>query len=173
MRLCYAACEWPPSILLSPEERATRASWAQGRCVPFRVVQRARIIQMAADGVINQDIARTVDIARPTVQRWRERFPARRLAGLEKDAPRPGRLPRITDRPTSSAWLNLVARWCRELKNTRLRRGSVRHVRKLITAIRESLDNHHQNPRVFTWTASVESILTKVAKCKEALDALH
>ena len=32
---------------------------------------------------------------RPTVQLWRERFLALRLAGLEKDAPRPGRIPRI------------------------------------------------------------------------------
>jgi hypothetical protein len=31
------------------------------------------------------------------VQLWRERFLALRLTGLEKDAPRPGRLPRISD----------------------------------------------------------------------------
>jgi hypothetical protein len=37
----------------------------------------------------------------------------------------------------------------------------------------EYLNHYNQNPRVFTWTASAESILAKVAKCKEALDALH
>lgn len=84
-------------ILLSPEERARLAGWAQGRRVPFRLVQRARIIQMAAAGTVNQDIARQLAISRPTVQLWRERFLALRLAGLE-NAPRPGRLPRISDR---------------------------------------------------------------------------
>jgi hypothetical protein len=46
-------------------------------------------------------------------------------------------------------------------------------VPELITAIEDYMSNHNQNPRVFVWTASVESILTKIAKCKEALDALH
>ncbi len=85
-------------ILLSPDEGAALAAWAHGRRVAFRLVQRARIIQLASDGVRNQDIARTLGISRPTVQLWRERFLALRVAGLEKDAPRPGRLPRISAR---------------------------------------------------------------------------
>jgi hypothetical protein len=32
---------------------------------------------------------------------------------------------------------------------------------------------HNQNPRVFVWSASVETILAKIAKCKEAFDALQ
>ena len=40
-------------------------------------------------------------------------------------------------------------------------------------SIKEYLDNHNQNSRIFTWTASVERILAKVAKCKEALGTLH
>jgi transposase len=75
--------------------------------------------------------------------------------------------------PTSSSWLNLVERWFRELTDKRIRRGSFRNVRELTAAIQEYLDCHNQNPRVFTWTASVQSILTKVAKCKEALGTLH
>jgi len=342
------------------------ARWAHGRSVPFRLVQRGRIIQMASDGVLNQDIARQLDISRPTVQLWRERFLALRLAGLEKDAPRAGRIPRISERkvravveatlhttppaathwstrtmakaqglseatvrriwkqhglkphrirtfklsrdkqfveklydvvglylnppdkslvlcidekgqvqaldrtqpglplkrgrcgtmthdykrhgtttlfaalsmldgkvigdcmprhrhqefirflkkidattrpeldlhlivdnygthkhprvtswlrrhprfhlhfiPTSSSWLNLVERWFRELTDKRIRRGSFCSVPELIAAITQYLDNHNQNPRVFVWTASVERILTKVAKCKDVLDALH
>ena len=46
-------------------------------------------------------------------------------------------------------------------------------MRDLIAAIQEYLNDHNQNPRVFLWTASAEGILTKVAKCKEALDALQ
>jgi transposase len=75
--------------------------------------------------------------------------------------------------PTSSSWLNLVERWFRELSDKRIRRGSFKNVRELIAAIKDYLDSHNQNPRVFVWTASVEHILTKVAKCKEALDSLH
>jgi transposase len=75
--------------------------------------------------------------------------------------------------PTSSSWLNLVERWFRNLTQQRLRRGSFHHVKELIHAINDYIDNHNQNPRVFVWSAPVERILAKVAKCKEALDALH
>src|SRR5258708_12783701 len=72
--------------------------WAAGRSSPLRLVQRAQIIRKAADGLLNQDIARMLRISRPTVQLWRQRFLALRLPGLEKDAPRPGRIPRISHR---------------------------------------------------------------------------
>jgi transposase len=353
-------------ILLSPEEQAMLHAWARAKSLPVRVVQRARIVTLAAEGVPSQDIARQLAISRPTVQLWRERFLALRAAGLEKDAPRPGRIPSIPaskvravveatlhitppaathwsvrsmaksqglspmsvqriwtqhglkphliktfkvsrdkqfveklydvvglylnppdkslvlsvdeksqvqalDRtqpglplkkgrcgtrthdykrngtttlfaalsmldgkvigdcmprhrhqefirflkmidaatpphlalhlivdnygthkhprvkawlrrharfhlhfiPTSSSWLNMVERWFRDLTDKRLRRGSFRNVRELITAIQEYVAHHNQNPRVFSWTASVEGILAKVAKSKEALGTLH
>ncbi len=75
--------------------------------------------------------------------------------------------------PTSSSWLNMVERWFREITDKRIRRGTFRNVSELIAAIEEYLNNHNQNPKVFVWTASVERIMAKVAKCKEALDALH
>ena len=353
-------------IDLSPEERSVLGTWSHGRSFPLRLVQRAQIVQMAAGGVQSQDIARELGVSRPTVQLWRERFLALRLEGLEKDAPRPGRIPSIPEKkiravieatlhttppnathwstrsmakaqglsqatvrriwkqhhlkphlvktfklsrdkhfvdklydvvglylnppdkslvlcvdeksqiqaldrtqpglplkkgrcgtmthdykrngtttlfaalsmldgkvigdcmprhrhqefirflkkieaetppevdlhlivdnygthkhprvkswlrrhprfhlhfiPTSSSWLNLVERWFREITDKRLRRGSFRSVPELITAIKNYLDGHNQNPRVFVWTASVERIMAKVAKCKEALGTLH
>jgi transposase len=75
--------------------------------------------------------------------------------------------------PTSSSWLNLVERWFRDLTEKRIRRGTFQNVAALNTAITEYLDNHNQNPRVFVWTAPVERIIAKLAKCKEALDAVH
>jgi transposase len=75
--------------------------------------------------------------------------------------------------PTSSSWLNLIERWFRDLTTRRLRRGSFASVADLIAAIRAYLAHHNQNPRVFVWSAPVERILTKIAKCKETLDALH
>ncbi|MCK5140019.1 MAG: IS630 family transposase, partial [Thermodesulfovibrionia bacterium] len=352
-------------IVLSPEERVTINMWARGKRFPVRLVQRAEIILMAAAGVLSQDIAVKLGTSRPTVQLWRERFLALRLAGMEKDAPRPGRLPRIPvkkindvvkatlqtkptnathwstrtmaaaqgiseatvrriwkqhnlkphlvktfklsrdkqfleklhdivglymnppdkalvlcvdeksqiqalDRtqpglpmkkgrcgtqthdykrngtttlfaalsmldgkvigdcmprhrhqefirflkkidhettaglnlhlivdnygahkhprvkswlvrhprfhlhftPTSSSWLNLVERWFREITDKRIRRGTFKSVPDLIAAIKDYLKNHNQNPRVFVWSAPVEQILMKIAKCKEAFDAL-
>ena len=75
--------------------------------------------------------------------------------------------------PTSSSWLNLVERWFRELTDKRIRRGSFGSVPELIAAIRDYLEHHNQNPRVFVWTASAERIMAKIAKCKEALGTLH
>jgi transposase len=353
-------------IVLSPQERATLTTWAQARRLPLRLVQRARIIQLAAEGMLSQTIARTLKISRPTVQLWRQRFLALRVPGLEKDAPRPGRIPKISERkiravvdatlhttpphatqwstrsmakaqgvseatirriwkqhqlkphlvktfklsrdrqfveklydvvglylnppdkslvlcvdeksqiqaldhtqpglplkrgrcgtmthdykrhgtttlfaalslldgkvigdcmprhrhqefirflkkidretpleldlhlivdnygthkhprvtswlrrhprfhlhftPTSSSWVNLVERWFRELTTKRLRRGSFNNLSALIAAITAYVDAHNQHPQVFVWTASVERIVTKITKCKEALDALH
>lgn len=353
-------------IILSPEERCTLDTWVRGRRLPVRLVQRAQIIQMAADGMPSQNIAQELGISRPTIQLWRQRFLALRLVGLEKDAPRPGRIPKISEKkiqsvveatlhttpsnathwstrsmanaqglseatirriwkqynlkphllktfklsrdkhfvekihdvvglymnppdksvvfcvdeksqiqaldrtqpglpmkrgrcgtmthdykrngtttlfaalnmingkvigdcmprhrhqefirflkkidsetpveldlhlivdnygthkhphvaywlkrhprfhlhfiPTSSSWLNLVERWFREITDKRIRRGTFQNVAALTEAIKNYIDAHNQNPHVFVWTASVERILTKISKCKEALDALH
>jgi transposase len=75
--------------------------------------------------------------------------------------------------PTSSSWLNMVERWFREITDKRIRRGTFKNVAALIAAIRAYMDNHNQNPHVFVWSAPVERILSKITKCKEALDALH
>lgn len=85
-------------IVLSPTERSTLTVWARAKSLPLRVVQRAQIITLAAEGVLNQAIAQELGISRPTVQLWRERFLELRMAGLTHDAPRPGRLPRIPAR---------------------------------------------------------------------------
>jgi transposase len=353
-------------ILLSDQERTTLQTWARSRIQPQRLVQRAQIILLAGAGAENQDIAVRLRVSRPTVQLWRERFLALRTTGLEKDAPRPGRIPPISDQkraaiveatlhqpppnathwstrmmaeaqgvseatvrriwkqhdlkphrvsmfkvsrdpqfvqkltdvvglylnppdkalvlcvdeksqiqaldrtqpglplkpgrcgtmthdytrhgtttlfaalstldgtvigdcmpqhrhqefirflkrldqqtprgrdlhlivdnyathkhprvghwlhrhprfhlhftPTSCSWLNLVERWFRNLTEQRLRRDSFHNVQQLIQTIGDYISGHNQNPRIFVWSAPVERILTKVTKCKEALDALH
>src|SRR4030042_1943519 len=83
-------------IILSPVEQTTLDAWAQARSLPLRLIQRAQIIRLAAQGIQSQESAKSLRVSRPTVQLWRQRFLALRVAGLEKDAPRPGRLPRIT-----------------------------------------------------------------------------
>ena len=85
-------------IILHREEVSTLDKWVRGRSIPARLVERAQIIQMAAEGVPNNEIARRLQVSRPTVQLWRDRFLAFRLDGLAKDAPRPGRIPEIPKR---------------------------------------------------------------------------
>jgi len=75
--------------------------------------------------------------------------------------------------PTSSSWLNLVERWFRELSDKRIRRGTFHSVKDLIAAITDFLEMHNDNPKPFVWTASVEAILAKVARCKAVLETAH
>lgn len=346
-------------IILTPEEESVINRWTQGKRFPLRLVQRAQIIQLAARGVFNHNIAKRLDISRPTIQLWRERFLALRLSGLSKDAPRPGRFPRISHKkvmivvnatlhttpsdathwstrsmaksqgiskasvqriwkqynlkphlikkfklsrdkqfleklydivglyqnppdkalvlcvdeksqiqalertqpllplrpgiparqthdytrhgtttlfaalnmldgtvlgdcmprhrhqefirflqlidtrtpldlalhlivdnygthkhsrvqrwlkrhprfhlhftPTSSSWVNLVERWFSEITSKRIRRGSFKNVKELIMVIKQYIESHNQNPKVFVWTASVESIMRKISNVK-------
>ena len=77
-----------PRIELQPDERATLESWARGRAVPYRLVLRARMILRAAEGRQNRDIAAELKTTPTVVSRWRRRFLQKRIAGIEKDAPR-------------------------------------------------------------------------------------
>lgn len=80
-----------PQIELSDIERETLTKWSRGRSTPSRVVQRANIVLLAADGLENQEIARLLGVMKRTVGRWRTRFSVGGLAALEKDLPRGGR----------------------------------------------------------------------------------
>ena len=84
-----------PRIELSDEQRTALEAWANGRKTPVRVAERARVVLLAAEGKQNLEIAETLTISVQKAARWRWRFLAKGLAGLEKDAPRPGRLPTI------------------------------------------------------------------------------
>jgi transposase len=75
--------------------------------------------------------------------------------------------------PTSASWLNLVERFFAEITHNRIRRGVFKSVAELEAAILAYLAHRNQHPRPFTWTASVESILEKRARAKEALETLH
>ena len=145
-------------ILLSPEERSALATWAHGRSFPLRLVQRAQIVQMAADGVRSQDIARELEISRPTVQLWRERFLTLRLVGLGKDAPRPGRIPSIPERkiravveatlhttpPAATHWSTRSMAKAQDLSEATVRRIWKRHGLKphLVKTFKLSHDKH-------------------------------
>jgi transposase len=75
--------------------------------------------------------------------------------------------------PTSSSWLNLIERWFAELTNKRIRRDSFFSVKDLIAAIEEFLATWNEKPRPFVWTATVDSILAKLAHCRQTLEQIQ
>src|SRR6202162_453711 len=89
-----------PAITLSPEQRTMLESQARGRSLPVRVAERARIVLLAASGQQDLEIAARMAITPKKVSRWRKRFLALGVVGLQKDAPRPGRKPTIGTRLT-------------------------------------------------------------------------
>lgn len=354
------------AIILTEKEQTIINQWARSKTLPVRIVQRARIIQMAAQNYENIQIASELGMSHPTVQLWRDRFLSFRLSGLEKDAPRPGRIPKVSHKkvmaivnatlhttppdathwstrtmakaqgvghatvqriwkqynlkphlietfklsrdkkfleklydvvglylnppdksivfcvdeksqiqalertqpllplrpgipsrqthdyqrhgtttlfaalnmldgkvigdcmlrhrhqefirflqlidtktpldlslhlivdnygthkhpkvqkwlkrhprfhmhfiPTSSSWVNMVERWFAEISRKRIRRGSFKNVKELISTIKQYIESHNQNPKVFVWTASVESIMNKIKITKDLLETLH
>jgi len=68
--------------------------------------------------------------------------------------------------PTGSSWLNLIELWFSQLTNRAIRRGSFAGVGELVTAIHNYIDAHNTDAKPFVWTASVESILEKVNRCR-------
>src|SRR5690348_18405591 len=82
-------------IQLTDEEHQTLTRWARGRRTPARLVLRAKIVLHAAEGLMNKDMAVALQTDRECVGRWRRRFIEQRLAGIQQDAPRAGRPPRI------------------------------------------------------------------------------
>lgn len=79
------------AIALTVEQRATLTRWSRGRRTPARLVLRAKIVLAAAEGRENREIAAELGCTRRTVGTWRNRFAEAGLAGIQKDAPRPGR----------------------------------------------------------------------------------
>ena len=75
--------------------------------------------------------------------------------------------------PTSCSWLNLIERWFAELTNKRIRRGSFWSVDDLIAAIEEFLAVWNEKPKPFVWTATVDSILAKLARCRQTLEQIQ
>ena len=75
--------------------------------------------------------------------------------------------------PTSSSWLNLIERWFAELTNKRIRRDSFLSVEDLIAAIHEFLAAWNEKPRPFVWTATVETIVAKLVRCRQTLEQIQ
>ena len=75
---------------LSAEEQQEITRLARSRTAPVRLVERARIIELARQGMRAPAIAAEVGVAAVAARRWIRRFNAQGLAGLA-DASRSGR----------------------------------------------------------------------------------
>jgi transposase len=80
----------PCVIELSEQERKVLEAQARRYTLPYRDVVRAKIVLMAAEGLDNDEIASRLSTRREIVSKWRKRFFAERLGGLE-ERPRRGR----------------------------------------------------------------------------------
>jgi len=86
---------------LSPEQRTEIEMAMRPEKAERRIVVRAQALLFMADGVPASDIAMVLGVHERTVFRWRKRFecdhPEEKLA----DAPRSGRPPSLSPRPTA------------------------------------------------------------------------
>ncbi len=85
-----------PTVNLSQTDQHQLETHARSRRCPVRLLERVRIILLAAQGLRNDQIGQKLHTTRQTVARWRNRYIQHGWAGIEKDAPRPGRKPKIS-----------------------------------------------------------------------------
>jgi len=86
-----------PKVILTKEQRIELERMARGRSIEHRLVLRAKIILLAAEGKQNKNIGEELGLSAPTVQLWRDRFVSTGVEGISKDAPRPGRSKTISE----------------------------------------------------------------------------
>lgn len=80
----------PHVVMPGAADRAVLESAARRSSAPHRLVMRARIVLLAADGLPNCVIAARLGVCDDTVRKWRRRYCQHGLDGMA-DAPRPGR----------------------------------------------------------------------------------
>jgi transposase len=115
------------NIQLSPQDRTRLEGWVAGRNTPQKLVWRARIVLMWAEGAGVTAIVRATGKTKRTAYRWRDRYVAHGVAGLERDATRPGRKP-----PLSAAVIERVVNMTLHEKPASGTHWSVRKLAKVV-----------------------------------------
>ena len=83
-------------IILSDDEVRELSRISKSRSVSVRLAERSRIVLLAAKGMTNEEIGDELGITRQKAGRWRDRYAESGLEGISRDAPRPGRKPKIS-----------------------------------------------------------------------------
>jgi transposase len=78
------------ALVLRDGDRSRLEALVRMTSAPSGLVQRARIVLLAADGVPNTEIAESLGFSRPTVLKWRSRYAESGIEALG-DLPRAGR----------------------------------------------------------------------------------
>src|SRR6266511_5411877 len=88
-------------MVLTDEEHSELEHRAACYTLPYKRMQRAKVVLYAAEGASNAEIARRLGMNADVVGRWRKRFHEERLGGLEDRARagRPRRFPPGRGRP--------------------------------------------------------------------------
>src|SRR5947209_9857001 len=84
-------------LAISDGQREVLETLANSRAVAYRVVQRAQVLLLAADGASNSEISEVTGISRPTVLAWRGQFEKDGLVGFGEVAKGRGRKPSISE----------------------------------------------------------------------------
>ena len=104
-----------PALPIVPEDRAVLRRWSSATQAPAALVQRAKILLLAAEGVANTEIAERLGVSRPTVIAWRKRYvrgdsPPSWLTDPAVAAPRPSAA-RGGRRSWPPPWLHRPSTW--------------------------------------------------------------
>jgi transposase len=106
---------------LTPEQKQEIQRIVKAPATPQKIVRRAQVVALAAEGLDNDEIAAELRTSKVTVGLWRQRFVDFGLAGLE-EASRPGRPVLLDPEKARRALVEVVqppkhsARWsCRKM----------------------------------------------------------
>jgi len=83
-------------LAMSDGQREVLETLTSSRTAAYRVVQRAQVVLLAADGVSNSEISEVAGVSRPTVLAWRGQFEKDGLVGFGDVAAGRGRKPSIS-----------------------------------------------------------------------------
>src|ERR687894_3053130 len=84
-------------LAISDGQREVLETLASSRAAAYRLVQRARVLLLAGDGVSNSEISEVAGVSRPTVLAWRAQFEKDGLVGFGAVAKGRGPKPSISD----------------------------------------------------------------------------
>jgi len=92
------------TLTIGDEDRSTLTSWVRSSTVSAGHAERAAIVLACAEGSGTSETARRLGVSRPTVIKWRDRFLAHGMTGLD-DEPRSGRPKSVDDAAIIAATL--------------------------------------------------------------------